>query len=48
MFGLVRLVIFCLIAFTAGAFFERRSEAERCAEAGGVKRGAFCERAGNG
>lgn len=39
----VRLVIVCLIAFTAGVLFERRSHSDACAAAGGTMSGPFCE-----
>lgn len=48
MFGLVRLVILCLIAFVAGVLFERQAQTKRCAEAGGVWNNRICEGATHG
>lgn len=48
MFGIVRLIILCLIAFVAGVFFERQAQADRCIAAGGVWQSRVCEGATHG
>jgi len=35
MFKLIRLVVFCMIAFVAGVFFERSNQKELCETSGG-------------
>lgn len=42
MFGIVRLIVLCLIAFVAGVLFERQAQAERCIAAGGVWESRVC------
>lgn len=45
MFGLIRLVIACLIAFVAGVMFERHNQSEACAQDGGTwTSAAYCVR----
>lgn len=40
---LIRLVFFVAMAFTAGIFFERNHQSERCAQSGGEwLRAGFC------
>ena len=39
----VRFVVVCLLAFTAGVFFEKGAQRDACAQAGGTMRGAICE-----
>lgn len=43
MFRLVRLVVFCLLAFVAGVFYERANQKDLCASTGGNwVRAGFC------
>ncbi|SFB07183.1 hypothetical protein SAMN05421688_2737 [Poseidonocella pacifica] len=42
MFGLIRLVIFVLLAFTVGMFYERQQAAERCGDLGGRMAAGLC------
>lgn len=48
MFGIVRLVILCLIAFVAGVLFERQAQAERCLAAGGLWTSRVCQGVADG
>lgn len=41
MFGLIRLVILCAVAFVAGVFFERNNFRSECAKVGDWQQG-FC------
>ena len=43
MFRLVRLIIFVLLAFVAGQFYERSQTSERCAIFGGDMDAGLCK-----
>jgi len=42
MFGLIRLVILCAVAFVAGVFYERQNVSTTCEAVGGQKSGGLC------
>ena len=43
MFRLMRLIIFGLLAFVAGQFYERSQTSERCATLGGDMDAGLCK-----
>jgi hypothetical protein len=43
MFKLIRLIIFVLLAFVAGQFYERSQNSERCATLGGDMDAGLCK-----
>ena len=42
MFRLIRLIIFVLLAFIVGQFYERSQTSERCATLGGEMKNGLC------
>lgn len=42
MFRLIRLIIFVLLAFVVGQFYERSQTSERCAAVGGKMTNGLC------
>ncbi len=42
MFRLIRLVIFVMLAFVTGVFYERLGASERCTAAGGTMEDGLC------
>ena len=43
MFKLIRLIIFVLLAFVVGQFYERSQNSERCATLGGDMDAGLCK-----